>query len=298
MHPLTGASWRLDVMFRLRWDMAITHGDTAHVPALYVSDEGQDLAWFQPDQRAGMVDECIGGLARGRRKRPRRPTVPTLTGPCSQSGTTSSTSNTGWFMLRRTRLRNGCLMLFGSIGSSPMEHGPTAGPWTSPTMADQRCASPASSLFVRTSGHLEASLTGWSLGDLTSRVSVNIDEHEPRLLVTAVQFLQVNSTSLDAVPLEVTVQDVERPVEDGVTAHWRLLRQGRVMDGSEGSSPLGFEVLAGGSAVHAGTVDLRPSAFEVMEGDMWQVWFTATDAAGRPAIGAGSVTEPVTVTMR
>ena len=31
---------------------------------------------------------------------------------------------------------------------------------------------------------------------------------------------------------------------------------------------------------------------------MWQVWFTATDAAGRPAIGAGSVSEPVTVTMR
>ena len=40
---------------------------------------------------------------------------------------------------------------------------------------------------------------------------MNIDEHEPRLLVTAVQFLQVNSTSLDAVPLEVTVQDVDAP---------------------------------------------------------------------------------------
>ena len=35
-----------------------------------------------------------------------------------------------------------------------------------------------------------------------------------------------------------------------------------------------------------------------MEGDVWQVWFTATDAAGRTAVGEGSPSEPVTVTMR
>jgi hypothetical protein len=127
---------------------------------------------------------------------------------------------------------------------------------------------------------------------------VYIDEHDPRLQVDAIRFMQVDSTSLDSVALEVTVQDVERPVEDGVEAHWRMLRQGRVVDGTGGSAPLEMASLNGASAVHSGSVNLLPSNIEVAEGDLWQVWFTARDAAGRSVIGEGSETEPVTVTMR
>ena len=300
VHALTGASWRLDVTFRLRWDMAITHGDTAHVPALYVSDEGQDLGlgfsrisalawWTNASVDLHVVDASdttppYGSYVDGT-VFAERDDIINIEYRVVHAGSNQTAQRLpdavrlDWFVTDGARTDSGSMDV------------PNNG---QPTLRLPL----ASSLFVRTTGHLEASLTGWSLGNLTSRVSVNIDEHEPRLLVTAVQFLQVNSTSLNAVPLQVTVQDVERPMEDGVTAHWRLLRQGRVMDGTEGFSPLDVEVLAGGSAVHAGTVDLRPSELEIMEGDMWQVWFTATDAAGRPAIGAGSVSEPVTVTMR
>jgi hypothetical protein len=156
----------------------------------------------------------------------------------------------------------------------------------------------APTLFVRTSGHVEATLTGWTEGEITHRTLVYIDEHDPRLLVDAIRFLQVDSTSLESVGLEVTVQDVERPVEDGVEAHWRMLRQGRVVDGTVGSAPLEMASMNGASALHSGSVNLRPNTIEVMEGDLWQVWFTATDAAGRGVVGEGSETEPVTVTMR
>ncbi|DAC33686.1 MAG TPA: hypothetical protein D7I05_05835 [Candidatus Poseidoniales archaeon] len=145
---------------------------------------------------------------------------------------------------------------------------------------------------------MEATLSGWPEGEVTHRTLVYIDEHDPRLLVDAIRFLQVDSTSLESVALEVTVQDVERPVETGVEAHWRMLRQGRVVDGTVGNAPLEMTSLNGASAVHSGVVNLRPDTIEVMEGDLWQVWFSATDAAGRGVIGEGSETEPVTVTMR
>lgn len=300
VHPLTGAAWRLDITFRLRWDIAVVQGDTDHVPALYVSDEGQDLGlgfsrisaltWWTnasvdlqvltASDTTPPYGSFVDGTVFAERDDIINVEYRVVHAESNQTAVRLPDAvRLDWFVTDGARTDSGSMDV-------PNDGHPTL---RLPL---------ASSLFVRTSGHLEAALVGWSEGELTERVSVIIDEHEPRLLVTAVQFLIVDSTSLEAVPLEVTVQDVERPVQDGVLAHWRLLRQGRVMDGSEGSAPLTFEVLAGSSAVHSGTADLRPTELEVMEGDMWQVWFSATDAAGRSAVGAGSSSEPVTVTMR
>ena len=298
--PLTGASWRLDIAFRLRWDIATTHADVDHVPALFVRDEGQDLGlgfgrisaltWWtnaSVDLRVETVSDTtppFGSYVNGAIYAQRGDVINVgFRVVHSNSNHTAErlpgTVGLDWFVTDGARTDSGSMDV-------PNDGEPTLRISLDP------------SLFVRTSGHLEASLSGWSEGERTQRVSVHIDEHEPRLLVTAIQFMQVNSTSLDDVALEVTVQDVERPVEDGVVAHWRMLRQGRVMEGSSGSSPLTLDALAGSSAVHSGTVDLRPATLEVMEGDVWQVWFTATDAAGRTAVGEGSPSEPVTVTMR
>ena len=298
--PLTEAAWRLEITFRFRWDMAMIHKDTDHVPALFVSDEGQDL---------GLGFSRISALTWWTNASVDLRVV-------SASDTTPPYGSfvDGTIFAERDDIINVDYRVVHAASNQTAERLPDAvgldwfvtdgartdsGSMDVPNDGEPTLRLPlASSTFVRTSGQLEATLTGWSEGELSERVLVNIDEHEPRLLVTAIQFLIVDSTSLDAVPLDVTVQDVERPVEDGVVAHWRMLRQGRVMADSEGSSPLFFETMAGTSAVHSGTVDLQPPGLEVLEGDMWQIWFTATDAAGRPAIGTGSASEPVTVAMR
>ena len=300
VHPLTGAAWRLDVTFRLRWDVAALQADMDHVPSLFVRDEGQDLGlgfgrisaltWWtnaSVDLRVEDVSDTtppygsfIDGEVYAERNDVINVAYRVVHADSNQTAERlPDTVSLDWFVTDGARTDSGSMDVPND--GEPMLR-----------------VSLDSALFVRTSGHLEATLSGWSFGELTQRVSVHIDEHEPRLLVTAIQFLQVDSTSLDAVPLEVTVQDVERPVEGGVMAHWRMLRQGRVVDGSLGASPLSFEALSGSSAMHSGTVDLRPAGLAIMEGDVWQVWFTATDAAGRAAVGEGSATEPVTVTMR
>jgi hypothetical protein len=300
VHALSDAAWRLDVAFRLRWDVASTHGDTDHVPALFVRDEGQNL---------GLGFGRISGL-----------TWWTNTSVDLRLETaTDTTPPFGTYADGAVYAERGDVVNFGYrvVHSSSnqtaarlpdtvqLDWSVTDGARSdSGTMDVPNNGEPvlrmsfAPTLFVRTSGHVEATLSGWTEGEVTHRTLVYIDEHDPRLLVDAIRFLQVDSTSLESVALEVTVQDVERPVEDGVEAHWRMLRQGRVVDGTVGSAPLEMTSLNGASAVHSGVVNLRPTTIEVMEGDLWQVWFSATDAAGRGAIGEGSETEPVTVTMR
>ncbi|RPG73345.1 MAG: hypothetical protein CBD01_006805 [Euryarchaeota archaeon TMED141] len=297
---LGGAAWRLDVTFRLRWDVASTHAGQDHVPALFVRDEGQDLGlgfgrisaltWWtnaSVDLRLESATDTsppYGSYTDGSLFAERGDVVNfAYRAVHSNSNRTAErlpdTVQLDWSVTDGARTDSGSLDV-------PNDGRPMLRLSLDPT------------LFVRTSGQLDATLSGWSEGNLSHRVTVHIDENDPRLRVDAVRFLQVDSTSLGEVPLAVTVQDVERPVEQGVEAHWRMLRQGRVLDGSQGSTALFLESMNGQSALHSGTVDLRPDGFNVVEGDVWQVWFTATDASGRGAVGEGSLTEPVTVTMR
>ena len=300
VHALSDAAWRVDVAFRLRWDVASTHADVDHVPALFVRDEGQDL-----------------GLGFGR--------ISALTWWTNASvdlrleTAIDTTPPFGTYVDGAVYAERGDVVNFGyRVVHSSSNHTAARLPdtvqleWSvtdgarsdSGSMDVPNNGEPvlrmsfAPTLFVRTSGHVEATLSGWTEGEVTHRALVYIDEHDPRLQVDAVRFMQVDSTSLESVALEVIVQDVERPVDDGVEAHWRMLRQGRVVDDTAGNAPLELASLNGASAVHSGIVNLLPNTIEVVEGDMWQVWFTARDAAGRGVVGEGSETEPITVTMR
>lgn len=297
---LGGAAWRLDITFRLRWDVASMYAGKGHVPALFVQDEGQNLGlgfgrisaltwWTNASidlrlEAATDTSPPYGSYANGALFAERGDVINFAYRTVhSNSNRTAErlpdTVQLDWTVTDGARTDSGSMDV-------PNDGKPTLRLVLDPT------------LFVRTLGQMDATLSGWSEGNMTHRVTVHIDENDPRMLVDAIRFMQVDSTAIDDVLLSVTVQDVERPVEHGVEAHWRMLRQGRVMDGTEGSSGLNLEALNGNSAVHSGSVNLRPAGLQVAEGDLWQVWFTATDAAGKGVVGEGSVTEPLTVTMR
>lgn len=297
----TAFTWDIDIGFRLRWDLVASLAGLEHVPSLIVRDEGQDLGlglrriapltWHAtPGIELQLLEALdttapIGSVENGVLHVDRGDIV-SLRYEVLHQGTTLVAErlppgvDLAWSMSDGARERSEAIDV-------PSDGKPVL------RMAID------STVFIRTEGSIVASIEGWPHGNRSHLLGVHIDEHAPQLDFGGIRSMTVDSDALDNVPVEVTLVDVEAPVQGEITAHWVLLRQGRVIAGAGGQQALVLEDVDGLRAIHAGALDMRPtSGMALASGDAWQVWFSGEDASGRALTGFGTATEPVPVTMR
>ena len=295
------STWEVEVGFRLRWDLVAGLEDGTFQPSLQVRDEGQDLglglrriaplAWTARPEVTLSLEDIVdttaptGGVVQDVIHVDRGDVV-NVRLALFHEGTTLPAQKLPGAVNLEWSMTDGARVTGGSI-DVPDDGTP-----------ELRIAFDPS-VWVRTTGQFEVMVDGWSFGNLTLSWNVSIDVHAPRLDLGGVRSLAVDSDALDAVPVEVTVTDIESLIVEGVVAHWVLLRQGRAMDAAKGFQALEFVTIDGASTRHAAMLNMTPTVeFDLRSGDAWQLWFSAADASGRPLVGQGTSIEPIPVTMR
>ena len=100
------------------------------------------------------------------------------------------------------------------------------------------------------------------------------------------------------VPIQVMVADDNGLSNQPVTIFWNYVRQGRIVEGSEGTALIPVEFQSFNSNLYSAVIDLNTS-FDLQKGDSIMIWFEGKDASGRPIIGNGtSEVEPIDTVIR
>ena len=123
--------------------------------------------------------------------------------------------------------------------------------------------------------------------DSGDSIDIVIDNSVPVLTVSSGYLVSIDSDSLNAVPVEATIQDGHGLNNQSITMHWMYERQGRLIQSSRGSAtvPLQFQNLR--TNLYSAIIDLNTSN-DLQKGDGIMIWFDGYDASGREISGTGS----------
>ncbi len=131
------------------------------------------------------------------------------------------------------------------------------------------------------------------------RFNFTIDQSSPQLTVPPGTLVTVDSDKLGAQEVIVILSDQEGLSEGPITMHWQFLRFGEPLEGSNDSAQIGKSAGGGTTNTYAGNVDMQPSSSMILErNDRLEVWFSATDRAGRNVTGYGTSEAPLAPSFR
>lgn len=125
-----------------------------------------------------------------------------------------------------------------------------------------------------------------------------IDDSSPSIVISGGHLVSVDSDKLENVQVQVTVSDDHGLNSDPIMMYWSFVRQGRIMDGSQGSTSIPVEFQSVRSNLYSETINMNTS-LDLQKGDSIMVWFEGSDASGRPIIGKGTTdVDPIETMIR
>ena len=125
-----------------------------------------------------------------------------------------------------------------------------------------------------------------------------IDDSPPTLIISGGHLVTVDSDELDEVQVQVTVSDDHGLNSDPLTMYWSYVRQGRIVEASQGSEVIPVQFESGRSNLYFAIVDMA-TAEDLQKGDSLMVWFNGNDASGRTLVGKGtSDVDPIYTIIR
>ncbi len=133
---------------------------------------------------------------------------------------------------------------------------------------------------------------------------LTVDSTPPRIVFDPSRFptgslTLLESDRLDAVRVQVVVEDAGGMPDGELTVHWVYLRNGLPIASTSGQDAIPRTSTEGVDHVHEGFVDFSvPAGTKLVEGDQLAIWFDATDRAGNPALGSGTEDSPRVPTLR
>jgi len=131
------------------------------------------------------------------------------------------------------------------------------------------------------------------------RFNFTIDQNSPQLTVPPGTLAMVDSNKLDEQDIIVILSDQEGLDEGPIMMHWQFRRVGEPLQGSNGSAQIEKSAGEGTTNTYAGQVNIQPSPSVVLErNDRLEVWFSATDRAGRNITGYGTIEAPLSPSFR
>ena len=125
-----------------------------------------------------------------------------------------------------------------------------------------------------------------------------IDDTSPTIVISGGHLVSVDSDKLENVQVQVTVSDDHGLNSDPVMMYWSFLRQGRIIEGSQSSTPIPVEFQSVRSNLYSAIINMNTSS-DLQKGDSLMVWFEGSDASGRSIVGIGtSEVEPIETVIR
>ena len=125
-----------------------------------------------------------------------------------------------------------------------------------------------------------------------------IDDTSPTIVISGGHLVSVDSDKLENVQVQVTVSDDHGLNSDPVMMYWSFLRQGRIIEDSQSSTPIPVEFQSVRSNLYSAIINMNTSS-DLQKGDSLMVWFEGSDASGRSIVGMGtSEVEPIETVIR
>ena len=110
--------------------------------------------------------------------------------------------------------------------------------------------------------------------------------------------VRVDSDKLDQVQIQVTMVDDHGLNDEPLGMHWNYVRNGRIIENSQGSATLPVEFQSVKSNLYSAIINMNSST-DLQKGDNLMVWFEGYDASGRPITGQGtSDVDPIDTIVR
>tara|TARA_B100000700_G_scaffold195630_1_gene215284 strand:- start:574 stop:3390 length:2817 start_codon:yes stop_codon:yes gene_type:complete len=129
-------------------------------------------------------------------------------------------------------------------------------------------------------------------------IDLVIDDSSPTISVSGGHLVNIDSDELSQVPVQVTMSDDHGLNSQPLTMYWSYVRQGRLVENSQGSAIIPVQFQSVRSNLYSATIDLNTSS-DLQKGDSIMVWFEGYDASGRPIVGLGtSNVEPINTIIR
>ena len=125
-----------------------------------------------------------------------------------------------------------------------------------------------------------------------------VDRLSPTLQISGGSLVIIDSDKLQAVQVQVSVSDDYTLNSEPLEINWIHLRNGRIVQESQGSDEIPIEFQSVRSNLYSAIVNMNTSS-NLQKGDSLIVWFEGTDASGRPIIGQGtSDVDPIETKIR
>ena len=129
-------------------------------------------------------------------------------------------------------------------------------------------------------------------------IDIVLDDTSPTIVVSSGHLVTIDSDELDQVQIKVTMTDDHGLNSDPLTMNWNYVRQGRIVENSQGTASIPVEFQSVRSNLYSAIIDMNTSS-ELQKGDFLMVWFDGSDASGRSIIGIGtSNVEPLETIIR
>ena len=129
-------------------------------------------------------------------------------------------------------------------------------------------------------------------------IDIVIDDTSPAIVVSSGHLVTIDSDELDDVQIKVTMTDDHGLNSEPLIMNWNYVRQGRIVDDSQGTAIIPVEFQSVRSNLYSAVIDMNTSS-DLQKGDFLMVWFEGSDASGRPIIGVGtSNVEPIETIIR
>lgn len=293
-------SWIIEMKFRLAWSLAGQNIPSESIPSLKVYDEGQDLG-------LGLSRLSVFSWSMASALSIESTVFVDQTAPI---GDTSD----GHLWLHRNDTVELTMHLVHANSSISAEHVPPSvkvdivlsdGERSVVSNASFDQSGQAQLLLLidediikHNTGFIDIILDG-PLVIYDQRFNLTIDRFSPQLTVPPGSLDVVDSDALDAQDVIVIMSDQEGLSDEPLTMHWRFLRLGQEVEGASGMAPLAKSAGTGTTNTYAGQVNLEPPSSVVLEReDRLEVWFSATDRAGRTVTGYATSDAPLTPSFR
>ena len=125
-----------------------------------------------------------------------------------------------------------------------------------------------------------------------------IDDSSPTIIVSGGHLVTVDSNELSQVQVQVTMIDAHGLSTEPLIMYWNYVRQGRLIENSQGSASIPVEFQSVRSNLYSELVNLNTTE-DLQKGDSIMIWFDGKDASGRPVVGNGtSAVNPIDTIVR
>ena len=293
-------SWKVSMAFRLAWSMAESPLDSEAVPSLKVYDEGQDLGLglsrlnvFAWNISSDLEIESL--------------LFEDLTLPIGETGHEHLWIHRGDLLQLTLRLKHVQADVVAEfvpnslIGHALLSDGERS--VLSDLTFDQFGVSKS---FIHIDEDVVKHNTGFielifehPLLSHDQRINLTIDRYAPQLTMPPGTLVSVDSDALSAQEVIVILSDQEGLGNGPITIHWQFLRLGEVLLDSQGSTQIEKSAGTGTTNTYSGDVDMSPSPTVLLERtDRLEVWFSASDLAGRNITGFATSESPLTPSFR